>query len=163
MNTVKSKVQSSSGTAVTTDQHTKKITPYVMKLKPGEKVLMDVRFSAVPSVFYYIAAAIILIVVQRVSTSIIVTALTGMMCMVTAFEIAKVVLYVQASVALVTNERIIGISGEVKFDINLKKVKHIKSGTFLLIDGGPFNYVKLKYLKKPGAVVAFIQHLTGKK
>jgi len=160
MNPVKSNVRAGAETGAQGGQHAKKITPYMRKLKPGEKVLMDVKFSVFPSILYYIAAAVALIVMQHAGTNRIVTALTGMMCMVVAFEAAKVVLYVQTSVALITTKRIIGISGETKFNIEVKKVKRVKSGGGLLIDGGPLNYVKLRCLRDPMKVAELMRNLS---
>lgn len=145
-----------------TDRRANKIAPYAVQLKPGEKVLMDVKFSVVPLVFFYIAAAIILIIVQRVSTNMIVTALSGMLCMMTAFEAAKTVLYVQSSVALITNDRIIGISGETKFNIALKKARIVSNGGSLLIEGGSLSRVRLRCLKSPVTVAALLRDLTEK-
>ena len=147
---------------VPSNAHEKKIKPYMDMLKPGEHVEMDVEFSVVPYMFYYLGIAAAALIIQRFVTQPIALVILSLVCMFMSFEAARVLIYVQNSAVLITTNRIIGLSGATKCEVDLTKVNRLKQGSELLVDGGPYNFVKLRYLKNPRAVVCLLRDLTEK-
>lgn len=142
-----------------TSKNKEKIDKYIKQLKPGEEVLMNVQFSLMPMMLIYIVAVIIALVIQRTLSNMSLSLVINIFGMVMAMQMARLILYVQSSMVLITTSRILGIIGDSPCNVDLLRVKSLRGSSVLLVDGGPYNFCKLQHMKDRTAVIDLLGQL----